>query len=603
MKRFVTFSFVLFFMMVFSGTVLAAESVKVNISTPKISLDVSSVTEKGVVMLPVRQLSDELGISATYKGLVKKITYENDDNIMTMIMGNTNAYLNGKRVSMPVAPKIINGAAYVPLEFFVTSMGYGYSFDGATRTANISRTVDPNQTLFKLKQFDYEITKVLTHPTQPIIYNFSQSGCVVEAYNYKEEKSVAVAKFNGTPTAITMNKSGTEIYVSLITSPFSYYGKSEYGEIVVLDALTLSQKSKFSISIDPFSIATDSNGILFVMGGSNQWTKLVAIDIAKKSVIASADMVYMEQNLVYSDTQKMVYSITTSTSPRDITAYIFKDGKFIEKYDSQYHGDYDMGKEMKLLPNQNAIITSKGTIFSVGGTSRTTDIIYKTKIDEYTDVTFDDGEAYIYAADKRSIRVYDAKSASIRTTVVLDFDVKLIQYYKGDLLLMDEKNCMHLLKTKDKIPVYDRSVAKNYDEKAIIKTLDKHADSLTNKKVNDYMSLFTKELESKQDKVVSGVTKRYQAIFFSSNMVQITQTGASYSYDYELTQTLKDLSVEMNYLNVEIIEKSPNKVVVKTAIDIRKTGGSAGFVNSCNTYKVTLVIEDGQWKIADLTQI
>jgi len=110
--------------------------------------DMPPIVFEDYTVVPVRAVFEE-GLGATVKWDAKKqkvtVQYGNDTLIMTI---NTKmAGLNGRWVTMPIAPKIINGYTMVPTRFVGEKMGMIVDFDAVTDTVKISeRKATPSPT-------------------------------------------------------------------------------------------------------------------------------------------------------------------------------------------------------------------------------------------------------------------------------------------------------------------------------------------------------------------------------------------------------------------------------------------------------------------------
>jgi len=65
-----------------------------------------------------------------------------------------------------------------------------------------------------------------------------------------------------------------EIFISLLKGEHSpYWGEeTQAGAIAIVDAATLTISNVFDIDRDPYDIAVDRSGFIYIAGGSAQWT-------------------------------------------------------------------------------------------------------------------------------------------------------------------------------------------------------------------------------------------------------------------------------------------------------------------------------------------
>ena len=58
-----------------------------------------------------------------------------------------------------------------------------------------------------------------------------------------------------------------------------------------------------------------------------------------------------------------IYAINTDLSPRDIEEFTISNGKFTGSKDSPYHGDYDLGEDIKVSPDGRFVFNNLGHVF------------------------------------------------------------------------------------------------------------------------------------------------------------------------------------------------------------------------------------------------
>jgi hypothetical protein len=110
-------------------------NVVIEINGEKLDNDPPAVMVKGRTMLPLRKVFNALGATVTFKD--KVITAQRGDNVILLTPNNDHANLNGDEVILEVAPLLLNGTTYVPLDFVSTALGYTVAFDKASRTISV----------------------------------------------------------------------------------------------------------------------------------------------------------------------------------------------------------------------------------------------------------------------------------------------------------------------------------------------------------------------------------------------------------------------------------------------------------------------------------
>lgn len=104
-----------------------------------VGLSVPPVIENGRTMVPVRFIGENFGASFTWDEKTSKVTYNLAGLTIELIIGKNTAKVNGQNVSLDVPPYIKDGRTMVPLRFVGEYMEASFAWDDKTRTVTISR--------------------------------------------------------------------------------------------------------------------------------------------------------------------------------------------------------------------------------------------------------------------------------------------------------------------------------------------------------------------------------------------------------------------------------------------------------------------------------
>jgi len=96
------------------------------------SLDPAPVWSNGTLIGPGRQAAEVVKATFTYDANAHKLTFKLGTKSVVMTRGSTSAKVNGKTVTLPVAPKVVNGTTYVPLKVLFTGLGLDVKPNGDT---------------------------------------------------------------------------------------------------------------------------------------------------------------------------------------------------------------------------------------------------------------------------------------------------------------------------------------------------------------------------------------------------------------------------------------------------------------------------------------
>jgi hypothetical protein len=104
------------------------------------TIDVAPFIDKssGRTLVPVRFVSEALGFDVTYNEKTKEVTIKNNNTIILIKIGSKVATVNGKSVTLDVAPVIQNGRTFVPVRFISETMGLRVEWDSNTKRITIT---------------------------------------------------------------------------------------------------------------------------------------------------------------------------------------------------------------------------------------------------------------------------------------------------------------------------------------------------------------------------------------------------------------------------------------------------------------------------------
>ena len=90
-------------------------------------------------MVPLRAIFEEMGASVDYNNDTKTVTATKDGTVVKLTIGDTSPTVNGAVVALDQPGLIVDGRTLAPLRFVAEAFGGTVEWDGATRTATISK--------------------------------------------------------------------------------------------------------------------------------------------------------------------------------------------------------------------------------------------------------------------------------------------------------------------------------------------------------------------------------------------------------------------------------------------------------------------------------
>ncbi|WP_410512619.1 phosphodiester glycosidase family protein [Paenibacillus sp. BR2-3] len=103
----------------------------------KKAIDVTPLIKNGSTYVPIRYVLDAFGGSAGWDAAAKRIMVLRGSKVLDLTLGNKEFLLNGKRQSAEVAPLSLNGRTLVPLRLVSEQLGLSVKWAQETKTVTI----------------------------------------------------------------------------------------------------------------------------------------------------------------------------------------------------------------------------------------------------------------------------------------------------------------------------------------------------------------------------------------------------------------------------------------------------------------------------------
>jgi len=109
----------------------AAGSAKIYLDDKELSLSGNAKVENvnGNVMIPFRVVGENLGFDVAWEQKTRTVTIQKDSKVMKLVVGQKTADINGKKVSMNIAPILRTDTVIVPIRFVSEQMGLAVNWD------------------------------------------------------------------------------------------------------------------------------------------------------------------------------------------------------------------------------------------------------------------------------------------------------------------------------------------------------------------------------------------------------------------------------------------------------------------------------------------
>ncbi|MEK3687002.1 S-layer homology domain-containing protein [Paenibacillus sp. FSL R10-2736] len=313
----------------------------------------------------------------------------------------------------------VTGTSYTDSGYAPNTTVYYKVMAMANDTASaLSSSVSATTFMNEHMQLDFNVTDSVQDPSKPIIYATDKQNKKLVAINY-ETRETTVIPFELPPESIAY--ANGKLYVGLLKAEHSPYifDEQQKGAVAVVDTATLSLSHIYDINVDPYSIAVDREGYVYISSGSGQWTKIRSYSGDSFTPIGSSTISHATHILMH-PTMNKLYTVNTNSFPRDIGTFTAKYGEFIGSYDSPYHGDYPLTTKIHLSPDGKYLFNGAGTIFSTTY-DRFGDMNFVYKLDgNYEDMVFDLKHDRFYTVQDHLINSYDYSNFSKVETIPVD---------------------------------------------------------------------------------------------------------------------------------------------------------------------------------------
>jgi len=292
------------------------------------------------------------------------------------------------------------------------------------------------QNLLEQITFDYQkqFTDVIIHPNYPIVYGINGNDNTIYSINYETGTS-KTQSFTLKAEAITFYDN--KLYVTLLKGEHSSYWweEDQEGAFAILDANSLEIEAQYDIEIDPYDIAVDGLGFIYISSGSGQSTFIKSY--SQNGELVDTSYLRQQSRIVVDPLDEKIYALDTDLSPRDMEAFYTYNGHFKAFKELPYHGDYRLNEDfITVSPDGRYIFNGSGNIFT-SSDNREEDLLYFTTLsNQYKGFAFNLPSQMFYALSDSGIDVYDYQTFTKIGTYYLERDADRIFFNNGNILAL-----------------------------------------------------------------------------------------------------------------------------------------------------------------------
>ena len=109
-------------------------------------LDAAPVIKDGRTMVPLRSIFESLGAEVIWDAATHSVDAIKDGKVIHLQLDSKQAVVDGKSVTLEVAATSVNGRVMVPTRFVSEALGCKVTWDGDSKTVNISSSESSGET-------------------------------------------------------------------------------------------------------------------------------------------------------------------------------------------------------------------------------------------------------------------------------------------------------------------------------------------------------------------------------------------------------------------------------------------------------------------------
>jgi hypothetical protein len=139
------------------------------------------------------------------------------------------------------------------------------------------------------------------------------------------------------------------------------------GLVQVIDPPKMKVRKAFTVEAVPYDLAATDSGILFLSGGSGDWTQITVVDAARETILARWGGVYARSFLQLTPNQDRLYVSTQGVTPGSIEGMSLP-VKLEEKPEpsrSPAQEKYPAGGEFVIAPDGKYLLCKTGTVLQL----------------------------------------------------------------------------------------------------------------------------------------------------------------------------------------------------------------------------------------------
>lgn len=119
------------------------QPIRLYLDSVQLEPEVPPVIINGITLVPVRIITENLGAEVDWDEATRKVTVKRGDLTIEMTIDQPDVTVNGETVRLETAPTLMGDRTMLPVRFISEQMGIKVIWDGLTRSVSLFRPIEP----------------------------------------------------------------------------------------------------------------------------------------------------------------------------------------------------------------------------------------------------------------------------------------------------------------------------------------------------------------------------------------------------------------------------------------------------------------------------
>lgn len=157
--------------------------VHVFVGKSEVKFDVDPLIENGTTLVPLRALAEAMGFKVDFEASESKITLTKGEKSIQLWLGSTRAMVDGKELTLRVAPRLQGSRTLVPVRFISEQLGVFVKWDAATQSVRVEYNGESDADAIALMAKSAQLNSSTAIPNQIVTMHLKQNLALTTAQN------------------------------------------------------------------------------------------------------------------------------------------------------------------------------------------------------------------------------------------------------------------------------------------------------------------------------------------------------------------------------------------------------------------------------------